>query len=320
MPASPNSAKSETIKASQITVPRVQVLGISGFAGMFAWCFTHPFEMWKNTVMMSPKGTSQVAAFKNTAKQGFYTGLSSGLMRQVVYTTCRLGCYPSFRDSILQGEKLLGMKSDANPANANLFDRALAGAAAGIFASFLSSPVEVCLVVQTTSKEKPSIVQAARGVMSNSGVSGFWRGFGALGSRAALVGIAQVAVHDQVLTNLRGINKARPAPIDDNLVVNIASVITAFIYSIVTMPVECARVRMSAEAKLAAGAEKRYHSVLQCIGRISKEEGVLAMYDAFLPYFSRCATHTVLCFFTIEYMTRMIKQRKAAAMGLSLEQ
>eukprot|EP00796_Vickermania_ingenoplastis_P012862 gene12862-8743_t len=272
---------SDTIKASDITIPRYQVLGMSGLAGMFAWCFTHPFEMWKNTVMMSPTGTSQIEAFKTTAKKGFYTGLSSGLMRQVV-------------------ARLLGLKADANPANANLFDRALAGASAGVFASFLSSPVEVCLVLQTTNKEKPSILQAARGILASSGPAGFWSGFGALGSRAALVGIAQVAVHDQVLTTLRGINEKRPERLNDNLVVNMASVITSFIYSAITMPVECARVRMSAEAKRAAG----------CIGRMTREEGFLAMYDAFLPYFSRCATHTVLCFFVIEYCNRQIKQRK----------
>lgn len=308
---------SDTIKASEITLPKYQVLGMSGFAGMFAWCFTHPFEMWKNTVMMAPKGTSQLESLKNTAKKGFYTGLASGQMRQVVYTTCRLGCYPLFRDGVLQGEKLVGLRKDANPANANLMDRALAGAGAGIFASFLSSPIEVCLVLQTTSAEKPSIVQAAKGVLKSGGVSGFWSGFGALGSRAALVGVSQVAVHDQVLTILRKKNNA-PKPYNDNLVVNAASVITAFIYGVITMPVECARVRMSAEAKRAAGVEKKYHNALQCMARITREEGFLAMYDAFLPYFSRCATHTVLCFFTIEYITRVLKEKKAAERGLRL--
>lgn len=259
-------------------------------------------------------------AFKTTAKKGFYTGLSSGLLRQVVYTTCRLGCYPGFRDSILQGEVMLGLKKNADPSSVNLADRALAGASAGIFASFLSSPIEVCLVLQTTGKEKVSVVQAAKGVMKSSGVCGFWRGFGALGSRAALVGVAQVAVHDQVLSSLRRKNKVRSAPFDDNLVVNIASVITALVYAGVTMPVECARVRMSAEAKLAAGTEKRYHNVIQCISRIGKEEGVLAMYDAFFPYFTRCAMHTVLCFFVIEFATRQAKERRAAAMGKRLVQ
>ncbi|KAL7705625.1 mitochondrial carrier protein (MCP12) [Lotmaria passim] len=303
------SAKKEV---SPAPIPRWQTLGISGFAGMFAWCFTHPFEMWKNTVMMAPPGTTQLACFKKTAQKGFYTGLSSGLVRQVVYATARLGCYPIFRDAILEGEMVMGLKKSADPLSATVLDRALAGGSAGAFASFLSSPVEVCLVLQTTSKEKMSVPQTVKCIWSNSGLKGFWSGIGALASRAALVGVSQVAVHDQVLTMLRKRNVKRPSPLNDNIVVNIASVITALFYSIITMPVEVARVRMSAEAKLPAGVEKKYRNVVQCIGLIAKEEGVLAMYEAFFPYFCRCAMHTILCFFTIEYATRKIKQNSAA--------
>lgn len=156
------------------------------------------------------------------------------------------------------------------------------------------------------------MVRAVTGVWKNSGLLGFWRGFGALGTRAGLVGIAQVAVHDQVLTKLRIYNRKRAAPLNDNLVVNIASVITAFIYGVITMPVEMARVRMSAEAKLPPGQVKKYTNTLQCISRVAKEEGLVSVFDAFLPYFCRCASHTVICFFCLEYATRTLKTRRAA--------
>ncbi|CAJ04127.1 conserved hypothetical protein [Leishmania major strain Friedlin] len=305
-------------KAPAPPLPLWQTLGVSGFAGMFGWCFTHPFEMWKNTVMMAAPGTSQLDSLKATARKGFYTGLSSGLMRQLIYATARLGFYPSFRDGILEGEVALGLKRSADPAGATALDRALAGASAGVFASFLSSPVEVCLVLQTTSKgkERLSMLQACNSVLKSRGVTGLWSGFGALASRAALVGVSQVAVHDQVLTMLRKRNVKRADPLGDNVVVNIASVITALFCSIVTMPMEVARVRMSAEAKLSAGAERRYHNVVQCIGRIFKEEGLLAMYDSYLPYFSRCASQTVICFFVIEYLTRELRERQKAKTNL----
>ncbi|CAM38110.1 conserved hypothetical protein [Leishmania braziliensis MHOM/BR/75/M2904] len=299
-------------KAAAPPLPLWQSLAVSGFAGMFGWCFTHPFEMWKNTVMMAPPGTSQLDSLKVTAKRGFYTGLSSGLMRQMVYATARLGCYPAFRDGILQCEVALGLKKSADPAGTTVLDRALAGASAGVFASFLSSPVEVCLVLQTTNKgkERLSMLQASRMVLKSRGIPGLWSGFGALASRAAMVGVAQVAVHDQVLTMLRSHNVKRPSPLNDNLVINVASVITALFYSLVTMPMEVARVRMSAEARLGAGVEKKYRNAVQCIGRIFKEEGVLAMYDSYLPYFGRCAIHTVLCFFAIEYVARAMRERR----------
>ncbi|CCW69598.1 unnamed protein product [Phytomonas sp. Hart1] len=313
----------KTIHASQVPISQCQTLAVSGFAGMFAWCFAHPFEMWKNTLMTAPEGKDgQMAAFKATARKGFYRGLSSGLGRQVVYTTGRLGFYPSFRDTLLKAEVGLGIKASADPSKANILDRALAGAGAGVFASFLSSPVEVCMVLQTTtqSKAKMSLFNAAGRIWSASGFMGFWLGFGALGSRAALVGVAQVAVHDQILTKLRGRNRERKIPFNDNIVVNVASVLTALIYGFVTMPVELARVRMSMEAKLQAGVERRYTNTIQCITKTLRDEGFWSMYSSFLPYFSRAALHTVICFFVLEYMTRQLKTAKAEAAGYKLVQ
>lgn len=295
----------------QTPLPMLTTLGISGSAGMAAWCFAHPFEMWKTTVMMSPPGTSMMEGLRRTFQKGLYTGLSNGLARQVVYSTARLGFYPLVRDSLMQGEVAMGLRQSADPACATIFDRVAAGGLAGVFASFLSSPIEVSLVLSMASKEKMSMLQALSSIWNNSGLTGYWRGFGALGSRAAVVGMAQVGVHDQVLTKLRMYNRARASPYNDNLVVNVASVITALIYATITMPIETARVRMSAEARLPPGTEKRYHNAVQSISRIFREEGCIALYDAFLPYFGRCATHTVLCFFIIEYMNRAMRARMA---------
>ncbi|ORC92721.1 putative mitochondrial carrier protein [Trypanosoma theileri] len=297
-------------------LPKSWTIGIAGFSGMFGWIFTHPFEMWKNTVMMAPSGASQMDCLQKVRERGAFKGLSSGLLRQVVYAPARLGCYPIFRDALIS---LKGGRGDVAP---SLADRALAGALSGAFASFLSSPIEVCLVLQTTSAAKVTVVDAAKQVYTANGITGYWRGVGALASRAALVGVCQVAVHDQTLTFLRRKNLERSArkgvaPYGDSLVVNAASICTALFYSFCTMPVEMARVRMSAEArkgKLPNGQapEVKYTNVVQAIARIAREEGVLVMYDSFLPYFCRCAMHTVVCFFAIEYLTRNAKAWRAS--------
>nr|CCC94314.1 putative mitochondrial carrier protein [Trypanosoma congolense IL3000] len=286
-------------------LPKAYTIGIAGFSGMFGWLFTHPFEMWKNTVMTAPKGSSQKECLAKVWQRGPYRGLSTGLLRQAVYAPARLGCYPIFRDSLMAFKGT----PDAAP---TVGDRALAGALSGAFASVLTSPVEVCLVLQMTGASKQSLSRAALTVYSINGITGYWRGVSALASRAALVGVAQVAVHDQVLSVLRRRNLSYSQlhgaqPYGDNIVVNAASILTALFYSIVTMPVEVARVRMSADT-----SKQKYTGVCQTIGRVVREEGVLAVYDSFAPYFFRCATHTVVCFFTIEYITRMVKGWRAA--------
>ncbi|RNF25781.1 putative mitochondrial carrier protein [Trypanosoma conorhini] len=297
-------------------LPMSCTIGIAGVSGMLGWVLTHPFEMWKNTVMMAPAGTSQLDCLRKVQERGAFKGLSAGLLRQVVYAPARLGCYPIFRDAIMALKR-------ADPGAApTVGDRAIAGAVSGAFASFLSSPVEVCLVLQTTSATKLSIGGAAAQVYAANGIAGYWRGIGALASRAALVGVCQVAVHDQMLTFLRRQNskyseRKKVTPYGDNIVVNAASICTALFYAFCTMPVEIARVRMSSEARQAKTVEGqvakvKYTNVVQAISRIAREEGVLAMYDSFIPYFCRCATHTVACFFLIEYLTRNAKAWRAS--------
>ncbi|CBH16450.1 mitochondrial carrier protein [Trypanosoma equiperdum] len=295
----------ETKAPANAPLPKVYTIGIAGFSGMFAWLFTHPYEMWKNTVMTAPKGTSQKECLVKVWERGPFRGLSTGILRQAVYAPARLGCYPIFRDAIMS------LKGDAD-GMPTVAERALAGALAGVFSSILTSPVEVCLVLQMTGASKQSLTRAAITVYSTNGITGYWRGVSALASRAALVGVAQVAVHDQVLSALRRRNVSYSQlhgtqPYGDNIVVNAASILTALFYSVITMPVEFARVRMSADTTKA-----KYKSVTQTIGRVVREEGALAVYDSFAPYFFRCATHTVVCFFTIEYITRKVKGWRAA--------
>lgn len=292
-------------------LPRLYTITIAGASGLFAWTFSHPFEMWKNTVMTAPCGTSQAHCLRKVYERGLFKGLSSGFSRQIVYASTRLGCYPIFRDALISAR---GGDFDTAP---SIVDRALSGALSGVFASMLSSPVEICLVLQTTSATKLSIFGAAARVYASRGIAGYWRGAGALASRAAVVGVCQVAVHDQTLSYLSQKDAERSrskgvAPCTHVFLVNAASVFTAFFYAFCTMPFEIARVRMSAEALKSKAAdckvsETKYKNVIQTIARIARDEGVLAIYQSFLPYFCRCAMHTIVCFFVIEYLTQRVK-------------
>merc|ERR1719354_1133122 len=93
--------------------------------------------------MESKLDASLVASFRSIIAErgmlGVYDGLSAGIARQMVYTTCRLGCYDMFRDAIV------GMKS-GDSKHVTILDRILAGAISGGFAAFISCPVDVAMV------------------------------------------------------------------------------------------------------------------------------------------------------------------------------
>jgi len=67
----------------------------------------------------------------------FYTGLQSGLLRQAIYTTARMGLFKVFMDKFR--EKRGG---EAPP----LHEKALASLAAGGISSWIANPTDLILV------------------------------------------------------------------------------------------------------------------------------------------------------------------------------
>ena len=309
---------SSTNAAPPTPIPVWASLGISAGSGCCAWMIVHPMELLKNKVMLSPQGTSMSQSVSETFKGGLYKGLSGGLTRQVVYTTFRLGLYTPIRN-LIAGH-------DTPTSEITMLHRAAAGAGAGMVASFLSSPVEVCLVMQTKSPSPLSLAGAAREVFTDHGVLGYWSGAMPLMTRAAIVGISQVAMYDQTKAMLfhryenavaeaRLKNVANPevnndCPYSYSSVTSIAGLITGLFYATVTLPIEMSRVRMSAWKVPGVGPKDKMPNMVTAFGRIVKQEGVSGTIRAFLPYYGRCATHTLVCFQLIEFMTAQVQQRR----------
>ena len=286
-------------------LPLVPNLFAAGVTGCIAWLFAHPFEVIKNHQVLQerqqppPGGAAagsappavKPAGLVATARRimahsgpaGLFAGVQTGLVRQVVYGSVRVGCFDPIK-SVIVGER-----------KATVVDRVVAGAAAGMLGAFCSSPVEVALVritkAATTGATPPSLATAMIDIRKMGGIGAFWQGCTPLLTRAACVGVAQVAFFDQCLTVLNGSSYATAnlGPSSINL---LASVITGIFYSFVTMPIEVARVKMSADTQ----TPRRYTSMPQTILRVSRENGFLSMYRSYAPYLGRCGSHTIVMF------------------------
>ena len=290
------SSSSPAKPAAPATLPVWQQIPMSALAGVCAWVPTHPWELCKNRVILSQNGLTTAAAFRDMFGNGSaYNGFSAGISRQVVYTAFRLGLYEPIRgiSTSLRG---------ADPAEVSAVDRVVAGATAGVIASFLSSPVEVALVMQTSrpvDQPKLSLPGAFKEVMAAKGVAGFWSGCLPLMTRAAVVGVAQVSFNDQCKTWLKahaGADTWEPR----NLTAT-SGVITGIFYAFVTMPIEVARVRIS--------AAKQKTTIAGAISGIVKEHGVRGVYSSYVPYAGRCVVHTATSFMILDEMKRRMAAR-----------
>ena len=74
------------------------------------------------------------------------------------------------------------------------------------------------------------------------------------------------------------------------------------IYSLITMPLESAKNRMSFQKPDPATGKLPYTSTAQTVSTVARAEGVLALWNGFLPYYGRCGGHTVTMFIAVDQL------------------
>jgi len=189
----------------------------------------------------------------------------------------------------------------------NLIRSVVVGAATGATAAALSCPMEVATVRMSNDVTLPlaerrnytGVFDVVKRIYTEEGVKAFWRGCTPFAQRAALVGVFQVATLDQFKElYARQLNQKK------NSIPNVfCSAMTAgLIYSIATMPLEASKNRMASQKPDAVTGKLPYTSTLQTLRKVSANEGFLALYNGFFPYYLRCGGHTVSMFIIVQMM------------------
>ncbi len=269
---------------------------------MTAWLAVHPFDVVKVRLQLdNQKGKSlgPIATMRGIYASGgvpaLYAGLSAAMARQAVYTTARLGLYDVIRPIIVtEGE------------NVTVWHRAVTGLSAGGIASFISCPIEVCLVRMQADGKLPvaqqrgytNIGNALVRIASEEGVLTYWRGAYPTVARAMVVSMSQLGTYDQansMLTPYLGTGTSCHL---------VSASIAAVVYSWASLPLDVAKTRAQA-AKVGKGEVAM--GMGTALKRIVVEEGFLSLWKGFGPYFTRSALHTMGMFIVKEWLTTQYK-------------
>ena len=143
------------------------------------------------------------------------------------------------------------------------------------------------------------VYDTVRRIYTEEGIKAFWRGSVPFCQRASLVGVFQVATLDQfkdIYANYLNQKK--------NSIPNVfcAAMTSGLIYSIATMPLEASKNRMASQKADGVTGKLPYTSTLQTLRKVSANEGFLALYNGFLPYYIRCGGHTVCMFIAVQML------------------
>ncbi|XP_050293226.1 mitochondrial 2-oxoglutarate/malate carrier protein-like [Anthonomus grandis grandis] len=283
-----------------IPIPNGYKFLFGGTAGMMATCFVQPLDLLKNRMQMSGAGgkakeynSSVQALISIIQKEGVFTlynGLSAGLLRQATYTTTRLGIYTWLFDLFT---------FDGKPPNFAI--KASIGMIAGVCGAFVGTPAEVALIRMTSDGRLPpdkrrnykSVIDALLRIWKEEGITTWWKGAVPTMGRALVVNAAQLATYSQTKQWLIGTGHFQEGIICHFF----ASMIAGLITTAASLPVDIIKTRIQ-NAKAAAG--QKQPALFDVLTVIIKDEGILALWKGFMPYYFRLGPHTVLTFIFLE--------------------
>lgn len=147
-----------------------------------------------------------------------------------------------------------------------------------------------------------NVFDTASRIAREEGIAAFWRGSSPFVARAMMVGVFQVATLDQFKEMYaKYLNQKK------NSIPNVfcAAMTSGLIYSLATMPLEASKNRMANQKPDPKTGKLPFTGTFQTLSKVSSEQGFLALYNGFLPYYLRCGGHTVSMFIMVQVLRDM---------------
>jgi solute carrier family 25 oxoglutarate transporter 11 len=261
-------------------------------AGMFATTCIQPIDMVKVRIQLLA-GTADAAGpitiasnmIKNEGFSAFYTGLSAGLTRQVVYTGARLGLFDKFTAAAKTPGEPLGFAKNA-----------VCALGAGGLAALLGNPADLALIRMQSDSMLPAAERAGYTnvfttlglIMKSDGVGGLMAGAAPTASRAMALNFGMLAFNASAkdLLQSQGVTGA-PQVLG-------ASAIAGFFASFFSLPFDFVKTQMQKQKPDPVTGQLKYTSAIQCAGSIMKEGGPLRFYAGFPTFYVRIAPHAMI--------------------------
>jgi solute carrier family 25 oxoglutarate transporter 11 len=261
-------------------------------SGMFATVCIQPIDMVKVRIQLTA-GTAEAAGpaaivgsmLKNEGLSAFYTGLTAGLTRQVVYTGARLGLFDSFTASVKKPGKPLSFAENSACA-----------LSAGGLAAIVGNPADLALIRMQADSMKPAAERAGYSnvftamalIVKHDGPAGLMAGWIPTSTRAMALNFGMLAFNASSKDLLKGYGVSG-APLTFG-----ASAIAGFFASFFSLPFDYVKTQMQKQKPDPVTGELQYKSAIDCAMKTMAEGGPLRFYAGFPTFYVRIAPHAMI--------------------------
>uniref|UniRef100_A0A7S0LTC2 Uncharacterized protein n=1 Tax=Coccolithus braarudii TaxID=221442 RepID=A0A7S0LTC2_9EUKA len=173
----------------------------------------------------------------------------------------------------------------------SLFERGSLGAAGGIATTFVTHPFDVVRVQMQVGKFNGTL-DATRTILGQGGLRAIYAGISAAWLRQITYGSGRLGIYAYLLDADKTSRAARGDTSAPSFLSKIMMGVTSgSVGAAAGNPAELALVRMGADGNIKDPAQRRnYKSSIDCIIRVAREEGALALWRGAVPTILRAAT------------------------------
>jgi len=269
---------------------------------MVATTCIQPIDMVKVRIQILA-GTAEAAGpvtiaanmLKTEGVASFYTGLSAGLTRQVIYTGARLGLFDKFCATVKTPGKPLSFVENSGCA-----------LAAGGLAALIGNPADLALIRMQADSMKPvaeragytNVFTTMGKIVANDGVGGLMAGAAPTATRAMALNFGMLAFNASAKTKLGEMG------VTGQVQVFGASAIAGFFASFFSLPFDFVKTQMQKQKPDPKTGELPYKSSLDCAGKIMAEGGPLRFYAGFPTFYVRIAPHAMITLIAQDFIKK----------------
>lgn len=286
---------------------------IGGAAGMTSTSLIQPIDMIKVQIQIQSekmgKGANlnPIKIARNIVLENgigyLYHGLAAGLVRQVTYTTTRMGIYKSLfnKHKLKHGEVSLAWKSAF-------------GVTAGFIGSIVGNPADLILVRMQADSSLPEAHKrhytgfnnAFGRIITEEGFFSLWRGSSPTILRAMVLNLAMLGPFDEAKESLNKLTANK-----DSLEVRLAaSAIAGFLAAFCSLPFDNIKTKLQKMKMCDKTNAYPYTGIVDCLSKSVKNEGFSRLWVGFPTFYARIAPHAMVTLMIQDALTDLWNQKQ----------
>ncbi|EDV31940.1 uncharacterized protein Dana_GF15592 [Drosophila ananassae] len=231
-----------------------------------------------------------------------YGGISAMILRHTFFSGIKMLIYDNIREKVIVAGK------DGRP-RLTFLGSSISGIAAGAGANIVTVPSDLIKIqMQMEGKrrlmgEPPrihNVFQALTSIYQTGGIVGLWKGTVPSTWCAALVTLGDVSFYD---LSKRSLMRVLDQP-DSRGIQFLSAIIAGFAGAGLSTPADVIKSRIMNQPTDAWGRGLHYKGALDCLSKLLKQEGLMAMYKGFIPYWLRVSPWSMVFWMTFEQIRR----------------